>query len=237
MSALPEVTMHRFTDSRAQARALAGHIAVRLREAVAQRGHAVLAVSGGSTPRAFFQCLAREALDWRRVQVTLVDERWVPVDDPRSNAGLVQSTLLQDAARAATFVPLYTGAATPEDGMGEAAARIDALPRPFDAVVLGMGDDGHTASFFPGGDHLAAALDPATSTRVLPMRADAAGEPRITLSLNALLDTRALYVLIIGERKLALLEEAQQDVGAGQGYPIRAVLTQRRVPVMVYWCP
>ena len=237
MSALPEVTMHRFTDCAAQARTLAERIAVRLREAVAQRGHALLAVSGGSTPRAFFQCLAREALDWSRVQVTLVDERWVPADDPRSNAGLVQATLLQGAASAATFVPLYTGAATPEDGVSEAAARIDALPRPFDAVVLGVGDDGHTASFFPDGDHLAAALDPATSARVLPMRADAAGEPRITLSLNALLDTRALYVLIIGERKLSLLEQAQQGVGAGKGYPIRAVLSQQRVPVAVYWCP
>lgn len=229
--------MHRFTDCHAQARALAERIALRLREAIAQRGRAVIAVSGGSTPRAFFQCLAREALDWGRVQVTLVDERWVPTDDPRSNAALVQSTLLQGAASAATFVPLYTGAPTPEQGVAIAAQRIDALPRPFDAVVLGVGDDGHTASFFPGGDHLVAALDLDGSARVLPMRAADAGEPRITLSLATLLDTRALYVLITGERKLAIVEAAQYGAGAGKDYPVRAVFTQQRVPVAVYWCP
>ena len=229
--------MHRFTDCHAQARALAERIAPRLREAIAQRGQAVIAVSGGSTPRAFFQRLAREALDWSRVLVTLVDERWVPVDDPRSNAALVQSTLLQGAASAATFVPLYTGAPTPEEGVATAAQRIDALPRPFDAVVLGVGDDGHTASFFPGGDHLAAALDPATEARVLPMRAADAIEPRITLSLATLLNTRALYVLIVGERKLAIVEAAQHGAGAGKDYPVRAVFTQQRVPVAVYWCP
>jgi len=237
MPASPDLTMHRFTDCHAQARALAERIALRLREAIAQRGRAVIAVSGGSTPRAFFQCLAREALDWGRVQVTLVDERWVPTDDPRSNAALVQSTLLQGAASAATFVPLYTGAPTPEQGVATAVQRIDALPRPFDAVVLGVGDDGHTASFFPGGDHLAAALDLDGSARVLSMRAADAGEPRITLSLATLLDTRALYVLIIGERKLAIVDAARQGAGAGKDYPVRAVFTQQRVPVAVYWCP
>ncbi|MEO7073449.1 MAG: 6-phosphogluconolactonase [Rhodanobacter sp.] len=237
MSPLPEVTTHRFSDSHAQALALAERIATDLRQALAQRGQAVLAVSGGSTPRPLFAQLARAALDWTRVQVTLVDERWVPVDDARSNAALVQSTLLRGEAGAANFVPLYTGAATPEEGVATAAARIDALPRPFDAVVLGVGDDGHTASFFPGGDHLAAALDPRTSTRVLPMRAPDAGEPRITLTLNTLLDTRALYVLISGERKLAVVDAALHGIGAGKDYPIRAVLTQQRVPVAVYWCP
>ncbi|KZC43348.1 MULTISPECIES: 6-phosphogluconolactonase [Rhodanobacter] len=231
------VTTHSFTDCKAQATALAERVAERLRSGVAERGHAVLAVSGGSTPKDFFDRLAREQLDWARVQVTLVDERWVPDTDERSNARLVKARLLQHAAAAAPFVPLYTGDAAPEAGLATAAARIDALPLPFDAVVLGMGDDGHTASFFPGGDHLAEALDPDGRARVLPMRAPGAGEPRITLSLPTLLETRALYLLVAGEKKRDLLADARLGLGAAQHYPVRAVLTQQRVPVAVYWCP
>ena len=229
--------MHEFADRPAQARALAASVADRLRDGLRQRGKAVLAVSGGTTPADFFAQLAREALDWARVCVTLVDERWVPADDARSNARLVQTTLLQHAAVAATFVPLYTGAATPEAGLAEARARIEALPLPFDAVVLGMGDDGHTASFFPGGDHLDAALEPRGDARVLPMRAPAAGEPRITLTLSALLATRALYLLVAGADKRDVLDQAMHDGSTATQYPIRAVLTQQQTPVAVYWSP
>lgn len=232
-----DLTIHSFTDRAAQAQALAARVAGGLRDALIERGHALLAVSGGTTPTMFFAHLARESLDWANVHITLVDERWVPADDARANALLVRSTLLQHAASAAAFVPLYTGAATPEAGLAQAEARISALPLPFDAVVLGMGDDGHTASFFPGGDQLAAALDPRTTARVLPMRAPAAGEPRITLTLSTLLETRSLYLLITGERKHALLMAAQRGEGVARGYPIRAVLDQQRVPLDVYWCP
>lgn len=231
------VTTHSFTDCKAQATALAERVAERLRSGVAERGHAVLAVSGGSTPKDFFDRLSRESLDWTRVQVTLVDERWVPDTDERSNARLVKAHLLQHAAAAASLVPLYTGDASPEGGLATAEARIEALPRPFDAVVLGMGEDGHTASFFPGGDHLAEALDPHGHDRVLPMRAPGAGEPRITLTLPTLLETRALYLLVAGEKKRDLLADARLGLGAAQHYPVRAVLAQPRVPVAVYWCP
>lgn len=231
---MPNVTTHDFTDAGAQAAALAGRVAAQLREAVAARGRAVVAVSGGSTPKAFFAQLSKEPLDWSAVTVTLVDERWVPDTDERSNARLVKSILLQGTAAAARFVPLYTGAATPEQGLAEAEARIAALPAPFDAVLLGMGDDGHTASFFPGGDHLAEATDPHGTAKVWPMRATGAGEPRITLSLPILLDTHALYLLVCGEKKRALLADVRQ--GATE-YPVHSVVMQERVPLDVYWSP
>jgi 6-phosphogluconolactonase len=231
------VTTHSFTHCPAQALALAERVAERLQIALTERGRAVLAVSGGTTPKHFFDVLSREKLDWANVQVTLVDERWVPESDERSNAQLVKSLLLQHAASAAQFVPLYTGAPTPEAGLAEATARINALPLPFDAVVLGMGDDGHTASFFPGGDHLAEALDLNGRAPVLPMHAPDAGEPRITLSLPTLLNTRALYLLVTGEKKRDILADVRLGLGAAQNYPIQAVLTQQRVPVAVYWCP
>lgn len=228
---------HSFTDCHALAVALAERVADRLRAALLERDFAVLAVSGGRTPLRFFELLSTTALDWSRVQVTLVDERWVDEDDPRSNARLVRRHLLREAAAAARFVPLYTGAATPEQGQAEAAARVRALPLPFDAVVLGMGADGHTASFFPGGDQLAAALDPATPTGVLPMRAPGAGEPRITLTLSTLLQTRHLFLHIEGDAKREVLAQARLGLGEAAQYPVRAVLKHSPVPVAVYWCP
>ena len=234
---MSNVTTHSFTNCGAQAAALAERVAAQLREAVAARGTAVIAVSGGSTPKDFFARLSREALDWAKVAVTLVDERWVPDSNARSNAKLVQTTLLQNAAAGARFVPLYTGAPTPEAGLAEAAARIAALPAPFDVVVLGMGEDGHTASFFPGGDHLAEALDPQGTAKVLPMQAPGAGEPRITLTLPVLLATRALYLLVSGEKKRDLLADVRLGLADAKGYPVRAVVQQERVPLAVYWCP
>lgn len=233
----PNVTTCSFTDGQSQAATLAEHVAERLRAALAERQQALLAVSGGSTPKAFFERLSHEPLDWAKVQVTLVDERWVPDSDERSNARLVKTHLLQHAAAGARFVPLYTGDPTPEAGLAKAEARIDALPRPFDVVVLGMGEDGHTASFFPGGNHLAEALDLKGSARVLSMQAPDAGEPRITLTLATLLETRALYLLVCGDKKRDMLADATLGLGAARDYPVRAVLTQHRVPVAVYWCP
>ncbi|MBD8880116.1 6-phosphogluconolactonase [Rhodanobacter sp. 7MK24] len=234
---MANITTQNFADADAQAEALAQNVAAQLREAIAARGGAVIAVSGGTTPKAFFVQLSKQELDWPTVTVTLVDERWVPDTDDRSNARLVKSNLLQNAAAAANFVPLYTGAATPEAGLAEAEASIVALPAPFDAVVLGMGDDGHTASFFPGGDHLAEATDPHGTAKVWPMHAAGAGEPRVTLSLPALLDTRALYLLVRGTGKRDLLAAVQQGVDAAKDYPVRSVVMQVSVPLAIYWSP
>ena len=231
------VTTHSFTDCHAQAIALAERVAQRLRVGLNQRGHALLAVSGGSTPKDFFAQLSRESLDWAHVKITLVDERWVPDTDERSNARLVKSILLQNEAAEASFVPLYTDAPTPEDGLAASTARINALALPFDAVVLGMGDDGHTASFFPGGDHLADALDLNGKSRVLPMRAPDAGEPRIPLTLPTLLATESLFLLVAGDKKRDLLADVRLGLGAARDYPVHAVIAQQRVPVAVYWCP
>ena len=237
MTTALNVTTHSFTDCHALAMALAERVAERLRAGLLERDGALLAVSGGRTPLHFFELLARMPLDWSRVQVTLVDERWVDESDPRSNARLVREHLLRDAAAAAQFVPLYTGAATPEQGQAEASRRVRALPLPFDAVILGMGVDGHTASFFPDGDQLAAALDPDQPAGVLPMRAAGAGEPRITLTLPTLLATRQLFLHIEGEDKRKVLADARLGLGPAAHYPVRAVLKAAPVPVSVYWCP
>lgn len=218
------------------AAALADSVARDLRLALVERGEALLAVSGGTTPRAFFNVLAQRMLAWERVTVTLVDERWVPESHARSNARLVRETLLQGKAREARFVPLYAASDTPEHAVPEVSARVARLPLPFDAVVLGMGEDGHIASLFGAAPRFNEAVDPQTSALVLPMCAAGGNEARITMSLRTLLHTRALYLHIEGAGKRATLMSALRD-GPIEEAPIRAVLRQARVPLRMYWAP
>lgn len=223
-------------DAAGLAEALARAVAADLQEAVRLRGSALLAVSGGNTPRTFMRALSRERLDWSKVSVTLTDERWVAPDDTRSNAALVHANLLQNLAAAARFVPLHdVNAPDPEAGLPGVAARIGALQLPFDALVLGMGLDGHCASLFPGGDHLEQALRYDAPERVLTMRAPAAPEPRITLTLPVLVATRRLYLHIEGLAKREVLRLAL-DPG-GESLPIGALLRRAPEAAHLYWCP
>ena len=219
-------------------------LALALSEAVADdikagcqgRAAAAIAVSGGSTPAKFFSALGRRTdIDWARVIVTLVDERWVPETSDRSNAGLVNMKLLQGPAASARFIPLYAGGEVPDAAaLARTATQLTVVPERFAAVVLGMGNDGHTASFFPGGDNLSAALT--SDAPVVAMHAPGAGEPRITLTLNRLLETDALYLHIEGEEKAKVLEKALAE-GPVEEMPIRAILRQDKVPLNVYWSP
>lgn len=228
---------HAYADGIALARALASAVACDLRDAILTRGLGLLALSGGTTPQAFLIELGRQRLDWSRVVVTLVDERWVKPDDARSNARLLRETLFAGAAAAARFEPLFEPALHMEAALPRIARRIDALPLPFDAVVLGMGNDGHTASLFPQGDTLAQALDPHGRARVLRIEAPAAPEPRVTLTLPALLATSALYLHIEGTAKRAVLAKALDLHTRNEDMPIRAIVNCAGEPLRMYWCP
>jgi 6-phosphogluconolactonase len=220
-------------DKQQLAEALADAIAGNLKAGVNARGVASLAVSGGSTPARFFRALSeRDDVPWDKVTVTLVDERWVDETSDRSNARLVKANLLQGRAAAAAFVPLYQGGTEPDADAASAAQ--GQVPQPFDAVILGMGNDGHTASFFPGGDNLAEALT--AEGPVVAIRAPGAGEPRVTLTLKVLLATRALYVHIEGGEKVETLRQAEAE-GPVEDMPVRAILRQTQTPLTIYWCP
>lgn len=230
-----ELQLLRFPDAPATAEALALVVAERLREGLAQRGRASLVIPGGSTPGRVFDRLAQAELDWSRVHVTLNDERWVAPDDPASNEHLVRSRLQIGRAAAARLVGLKTAHASPEDAVGEVERRLAAVARPFDVMLLGMGEDGHTASLFPGSAGLKASLD-GDGAEVQAVQAPGArgSAARITLALPALLDARFTALLISGEAKLATLARAQAGEDALE-LPIRAILRRARSPVHVYW--
>ncbi len=195
-----------YPDAEMMAMGLANIIAGELESALAGGGNATLAVPGGTTPGPVFDGLAATHLDWARVNVVLTDERWVPETSPRSNTRLLRARLLTDGAAAATLLPLYLDQPTPEEALaGISAALAPALP--ISVALLGMGEDMHTASIFPGADRLHDALH--GEALVVPMRAPGAPEPRITLSARVLGAALNRHVIIIGGPKRVALERAQ----------------------------
>lgn len=232
-----ETVLHAYRSREALAEALATGVAAVLGGGIATRGAATLAVSGGSTPRLFLEKLSSCDLDWRSVTVLLVDERWVPETHERSNAAFLRRHLLRDKAACARFEAFWEPVKEPEAALARLAARFGGLSRPFDAVILGMGTDGHTASFFPGGDNLGRAIDPKGLDPVLSMRAPDASEPRVTLTLPMLVDARFLALHIEGEEKRRVLGAAQSP-GPAHDLPIRAVLgAPRERPAEIFWAP
>ncbi len=226
--------LHTFPDQQTLVSALAEHLAAALRRDIAAQGRASLAVSGGSTPLPLFERLSALDIPWRNVLITLADERWVDAASPDSNEALVRRSLLRNRAEAATFIGLKTAAATAMEGAADCEAQLAALPRPFTAVILGMGNDGHTASLFPCAPQLAEAADLRCGTRCAALRPQTAPHERISLTLPALLDAREIILHITGPEKKAVLKRALA-AGPPEEMPVRFILRQQTVPVAVYW--
>src|ERR1700674_4450795 len=189
-----EPPAQRFADIETLSRELATQIAANLGEALGARGLASLVVSGGRSPVRLFEILRTQPLDWGRVCIALADERRVAPDDAASNERLVRDVLLKDHAAVARFHGLKNGAPTPDLGAVSAWETFARVPRPFDTVVLGMGDDGHTASLFPKSPNLPIALDTAIPPGCVGMLSPTKPEARLSLNLSALLDSRRIVV-------------------------------------------
>lgn len=200
---------------------IADRITSELSEALRGNDLATLCVPGGTTPGPIFDVLTEQALEWNRVCVVLNDERWVDEDSPRSNTALLRRKLFVSKASVATLIPLFKAGMAAEDAMNELSGGL-APYLPISVLLLGMGADMHTASLFPGADNLAAAFAP-DAPLLMPMRADGAGEPRITLTAPVLNDAMNKHVVITGAEKRAALERARH-LPAEQA-PIRAVLS------------
>ena len=226
------VQAHTFTEASALATGLAQDVAERLRRAIEAKGQATLVLSGGRSPVPFLEALSGLTLDWSKVVVSLADERWVPVEHADSNAGLLRRHLLKGEAAKARFVGLYRPADT-LDAAAEAADRALVDLPPIDVLVLGMGDDGHTASLFPASPQVRAGLQRTSEYRCLPMLAPSVPHQRLSMT-RALLATAAFTVLSVqGQGKLATLREALAGDDA-VSMPIRAFLQD---PLHLYWCP
>lgn len=223
---------HDFDSREALDAALAQHIAERLSADIEATGRASLAVSGGSTPKGMFAALSKADIPWESVWVTLVDDRWVEPTSPDSNERLVRENLLQNRASAATFVGLKTPEANANDGLADVTQRFADLPLPLTCVVLGMGGDGHTASWFPQATNLAELLDPAGNAMLGTCDPITAPYQRITLTLPVVLAASDLILHITGEEKRAVLAEA-----AARQYPIAAVTEQDDNPASIWWAP
>lgn len=227
---MPPVILQ-YEDREAMALDLAEMVGRELRDAIDERGRATLAVPGGTTPGPFLVGLSLERIAWDRVSVMLTDERFVPENSDRSNTRLLRETLLQNNAAAARMIPFYAPGARPEDVLdGLLENVVSALP--LDVCVLGMGEDMHTASIFPGADQLELALSDKANALV-PMRAPGAPEPRITLSGPVLRGASKIHILISGAAKMAALEKAMSD-GPEAEAPIRTVLNSGR-PITVHY--
>ena len=231
-----EPPVKRYADMETLSRELAAQIAASLGAAIGARGLASLVVSGGRSPLRLFEILRAQPLDWGHVCIALADERWVAPDDAASNERLVRDTLLKEHAASARFLGLKNGAPTPDLGAVSAWETFARVPRPFDAVILGMGDDGHTASLFPRSPNLPSALNPAAAAGCVGMWAPVPPQPRLSLNLSALLDSRRVVVLIAGESKWRTFTAAAA-AGPALDMPVRAVLRQTRTPVDVMWSP
>ena len=217
--------LHDYPDREMMMLRLAQRIASELGESLRASGRATLSVPGGTTPGPVFDTLSGADLDWANVAIVLNDERWVPEDHPRSNTRLVRERLLVGRAAAATLVPLRNEADTPEAGID--ALRGGVQPHlPISVLLLGMGADMHTASLFPGADNLDAALR-SDAPVLMALRAEAAGEPRITLTAPVLQAALRVHVLITGDEKRAALERAAKL--PAREAPIACVLDQAQV--------
>jgi 6-phosphogluconolactonase len=230
---LPDaVDAHFFDTPDDAATALADAVANHLSERLLIAPRASLVVSGGSTPLPFFQALREKPLDWARIDVLLADERWVPENDEASNTRLVKENLLQGPASEANYLPLKQPGDTPADGLAAAEAALADLHLPLDVLILGMGNDGHTASLFPDAPELEEALDTDSAAIVAPMTPPSQRQKRITLTLRALSRAGFTALHLKGDDKLKTLQAACSDIGEVNEMPVRAFL---KPGLQIFW--
>ncbi len=233
-----KTTIHSYPDQDLLVIELADKIAQLLKDGVKKHGHASLAVSGGSTPVPLFKRLSKADIPWDKVFITLVDERWVDSTDPDSNEHLVKKHLLQDRAAVASFTGMKNTAVTAHKGEAECCAALDKIPRPFDVLILGLGHDGHTASLFPGAEQLGQATDLSSKKSCIAITPVTAPHERMTLRLNAILDSKQIFLHITGTAKKGVLDLAMIP-GPPEEFPIRYILFRKTEPdcalLGIYW--
>ena len=223
-----------YDSAEEMADAVAGDIGFIIESALDARGTSLIALPGGETPKPIFDKLAAKSFPWKQVTIVPTDERLVPMDDERSNVRAIAKAFLPVGAR---VIPIAADIADYRLAGNSADARLQDLPWPPDLVWLGMGEDGHTASIFPGPD-LQDALDAPKARRAVGVMPDPMPEDapvaRITLTRAAILSARTVLITITGDDKRALLEQAIAD-GQSSKLPIGRVLAELDQPIDIHW--
>ncbi|HVY59185.1 MAG TPA: 6-phosphogluconolactonase [Xanthobacteraceae bacterium] len=201
------IPVHRFSTLAAHADAAANAVAAAVAAAIAAKGAVVLAVAGGSTARHVLPRLAQRTLAWEHVVITLTDERWVPPQHSDSNETLVRKSFVPASA---PVIGLYTAGLQPQSAIRNLQSRI----RDPDVVLLGMGEDGHIASLFPGDP-----ANEATGRFAVVRRPD---HVRVTLTPAAMAEAR-IVLAFTGAAKAEIFDRALAD-GPPATLPVRHVL-------------
>lgn len=228
-----------FDNKEALTAALSSSLEQSLREGIKDDGRAVLMVSGGSSPKAAYEHLSTLDLQWQSVDVAMVDERWVEPSHEKSNEAFIKNTLLQNFGEKANFITMKNDADTAQQGVEKCEAAYNRLKKPFDVTILGMGPDGHTASLFPNAQGLEHGLTTHdTVCAINAIESDVTGSitERMTLTLNAIAQSKVVKLLISGEEKLAVYNEAKAG-GDEKNMPLRAVINHPNINLEVYWAP
>ncbi|GGW76967.1 6-phosphogluconolactonase [Alteromonas halophila] len=228
------LTIESFDNAQTLTREFAAKLADILETGIEARGRASLVVSGGRTPLALFEALSQKDLDWSCVDITLADERWVDESDDASNTQLVKQNLLVNNAAAARFIPLKSAHDDAAEGVNDAEAGVASMSQPFDALILGMGEDGHTASLFPCSTQINDGLDMSSGKTCIAVTPTTAPHQRISLTLPAILNSRNIFLHLTGEKKKQVLNDAL-DGAAEVQKPVTAVVN--RAPVTLMWAP
>lgn len=230
---MSELKKHEFQTRGQLDQDLAQYVSELLIDAIAIRGEATLVVSGGTTPLGFFELLSKQVLDWKRVLVTLADERWLSGNHQESNTRLVKEHLLVNQAASAKFYSLKTDDPDPQDAVRKLQ---DSFPvaGEIDVLILGMGNDGHTASLFSDSESFIEGLNLKSEQSFIGIRPTRAPHKRISMTLPRLLNSRQIIVHITGAEKRTVFEKACVEFNSLL-LPISVLLHQASNPIALYW--
>ncbi|PXW90765.1 6-phosphogluconolactonase [Nitrosomonas sp. Nm84] len=221
------IQRHYFPDIESLSQSFAKYVESTLQNILTRKQHATLVVPGGNTPRHYLPALVECTLPWDRITVTLSDERWVNVHDEQSNERLVKQYLMNHLPANTRFVGLKTQHNNPFDAVDEIHQRLDQLSLPLSLTVLGLGEDGHIASLFPGmnpdllSTHHCVAVEPPLAPSL-----------RVSLSLAMLAESEQITLVVTGKTKRELLDRLSED--PDPGLPIIWLLQRTQAPVMVF---
>lgn len=205
-----------------------------LRDGIEENGRASLVVSGGRTPAELFNALSKANLEWDKIDISLADERWVDNTDDASNEKMLRAKLLINNAANANFVALKTQHSDAQDAVLTCTDNIQKMRTPFDVLILGMGEDGHTASLFPCSEQITQGLDLESGNTVIAVQPTTAPNQRMSLTLPALLNSCQIFLHLTGESKKEVLNTVLSDDDA-LVMPIRAIINNADVELL--WAP